>query len=100
MELTRLPLLTIVAESVLRERLIAELQRAGAKGYTITYGVGDGSRHIRSGDLPGENIRIETITTRAIADQLLNVLANEYFPHFAIIAFVNDVNVVRGSKYV
>ena len=93
-------LLTIVAESVLRERLIAELHRAGAKGYTITDVVGDGSRHIRSGDLPGENIRIETITTREIADHLLNVLANEYFPHFAIIAFVSDVNVVRGAKYV
>ena len=93
-------LVSIVAETVLTESLVAALKNLGATGYTITDVVGDGSRHIRSGDLPGENIRIETITTREIADHLLNVLANEYFPHFAIIAFVSDVNVVRGAKYV
>lgn len=100
MELITLPLLTIVAEAVLRERLIEELHRAGAKGYTVTDVVGDGSRHIRSGDLPGENVRIETITTHEVADRLLDRLATVYFPHYAIIAFVSDVRVVRGAKYV
>lgn len=100
MELTTLPMLTIIGESVLRDRLIEELARVGAKGYTITQVLGEGPRHIRSGDLPGDNVRIETITTREIADRLLEVLANDYFPDYAIIAFVSDVRVVRGSKYV
>jgi hypothetical protein len=100
MELTTLPLLTIIAESVLRERLILELRRTGVKGYTVTDAAGDGSRHIRSGNLPGENVRIETITTPDIANRLLDLLSVEFFPHFAIIAFVSDVRVVRGAKYV
>jgi len=100
MELTNLPLLTIIAESVLRERLIEELHAAGCKGYTLTEVTGDGSRHIRSGDLPGDNIRLETITTPQHAEQLLQRLATAYFPDYAIIAFVSEVRVVRGSKYV
>ena len=100
MQLLTLPLLTIIAESVLKDRLIDELTRAGAKGYTVSEAVGDGSRHIRSGDLPGDNVRIETITTTEVAERLLALLTNEYFPHFAIIAFVSEVRVVRGDKYV
>lgn len=100
METHVLPLLTIIGEAVLRERLIAEITRAGAKGYTITAVEGEGPRHIRSGDMPGENIRIETITTPKIADELLTRLAAEYFPHYALIAFVTEVRIVRGNHYV
>ncbi|HND53441.1 MAG TPA: hypothetical protein PLV92_13620 [Pirellulaceae bacterium] len=100
MQLVNLPLLTIIAESVLKERLIEELTRAGAKGYTMSDAVGDGSRQFRSGDLPGDNVRIETITTTEVAERLLTLLNNDYFPHFAIIAFVSEVRVVRGDKYV
>jgi len=37
-------LLTIVAEHVLRERLIAEIQKAGVRGYTVYEVEGEGSR--------------------------------------------------------
>ncbi len=100
MEMQTLPLLTIIGEAVLRERLINEIMRAGAKGYTISAAEGEGPRHIRSGDLPGENVRIETITTPKIADELLARLAADYFPHYAIIAFVSEVRIVRGDHYV
>lgn len=100
MELTTLPLLTIIAEAVLRDRLIEELRECGAKGYTLTNVNGDGSRHIRSGDLPGENVRIESIATPEVTGRLLQKLSQDYFPHYAIIAFVTDVSVVRGAKYV
>lgn len=100
METRALPLLTIIGEEVLREKLIAEITHAGAKGYTITAVEGEGPRHIRSGDLRGENIKIETITTPEIADELLKRLAHDYFPHFAIIAYVTEVRIVRGDHYV
>jgi len=100
METQTLALLTIIGEAVLRERLIEEITLAGAKGYTITAAEGEGPRHIRSGNMPGENIRIETITTPVIADHLLLRLAAVYFPHYAIIAFVSQVRIVRGDHYV
>ena len=95
-----LPQVAIVAEAVLRERLIDEVLSAGAKGYTLWPVEGDGSRHVRAGDVPGENIRIETITTPEVADRLLSKLARDYFADYALIVFVTDVHVVRGDKYV
>jgi nitrogen regulatory protein P-II 2 len=100
MHTTVLSLLTIIAEAVLKERLIAELMQAGATGYTVWDVEGDGSRRLRSGDMPGENIHLETITSFEVADKLLEKLAHNYFPHYAMIAYTADVHVVRGDKYV
>lgn len=100
MEKTSVVLLTIIAEHVLRERLIADVQEAGARGYTILNVEGEGSRHRRVGDLLGANIKLETVVTSEAADQILAQLARDYFPRFAIIAYTSSVQVLRGEKYV
>jgi len=100
MQTTALTKVTIIAEAVLRERLIQDVLDAGATGYTCSQVEGEGSRHIRSGDLPGENVRLETIVNDAVADRLLARLSSEYFPHFALIAYLSEVRVIRGEKYV
>lgn len=92
-------LVTLVSESVLADRLVLELRRLGATGWTLTEARGDGSRGIRSGPLPGENVRLETVVAPEVAERILAMLASEYFPHFALVAWVSDVHVVRGEKY-
>ena len=100
MELVPLKLVTIVAESLLEKRLVEEVKRLGAKGYTITPARGEGSRGIRSVDWEGQNIRLETIVSEEVALRILQMLQEEYFPHYAVIAYVENVWVVRGEKYV
>ena len=100
MDLVPLKLVTIVAESLLEKRLVEEVKRLGAKGYTITPARGEGSRGIRSVDLEGQNIRLETIVSEEVALRILQRLQEEYFPHYAVIAYVENVWVVRGEKYV
>lgn len=100
MHTTPLTLLTIVAEHLLKDRLLEELTHAGAKGYTLTECEGAGSRHRRVSEILGANIRIETIVSADAADRLLTVLADEYFPKYAVIAYLSPVSVVRGEKYV
>mgnify|MGYP003502386192 CR=1 FL=1 len=99
MELVPLKLVTIVAESLLEKRLVEEVKRLGAKGY-ITPARGEGSRGIRSVDWEGQNIRLETIVSEEVALRILQRLQEEYFPHYAVIAYVENVWVVRGEKYV
>jgi len=36
----------------------------------------------------------------ARGDRLLATLANDYFPKFAVIAYLSPVAVVRGEKYI
>ena len=100
MELVPLKLVTIVAESLLEKRLVEEVKRLGAKGYTITPARGEGSRGIRSVEWEGQNIRLETIVSEEVALRILQRLQEEYFPHYAVIAYVENVWVVRGEKYV
>jgi nitrogen regulatory protein P-II 2 len=95
-----LKLVTIIAEPVLEDRLVRLLQALGATGWTVTPCHGEGSRHIRASDPPGDGVRIETIVSAGVADRVLEAIAHDYFAHYAVIAWVGEVQVVRGDKYV
>ena len=94
-----LTLLTIVAEALLKDRLIHEVRQAGAKGLTITEVSGEGSRQRRVSELLGDNIKIEVIAKRETADKILTVLQRDFFPRYAVVAFMSEVQVVREDKY-
>ena len=90
---------TIVAETVMTEQLLAALRRLGATGHTVTDARGEGSRGLRVGEMPGDNQRIETLVSEELAERILDLLATLYFPNYAIVAWVTEVVVVRGDKY-
>ncbi|MFZ5438557.1 MAG: DUF3240 family protein [Myxococcota bacterium] len=100
MDTVPLKLVTLVAEPVLEERLTTELLALGAKGFTVTDSRGRGSRGIRASQLPGQGVRIEVVVSAPIADAILRHVRDQYFPHYAVIAWVSIVEVVRGDKYV
>jgi nitrogen regulatory protein P-II 2 len=96
---TSLTLLTIVGEAVLEDRLVRDLHRAGATGHTVTTSHGSGSRGVRAG-LGGEgNVRVEVVVRPEVAAAILDVLAERYFPHYAVIAWQTEVEVLRGDKF-
>ncbi len=99
MALVSLKLVTIIAEAYLEERLIREIKQLGAKGYTITSARGEGSRGVRASEWEGNNIRLETIVSPAVAEKILQRLAEAYFANYAVIAYVENVEVMRGDKY-
>jgi nitrogen regulatory protein PII len=100
MNVKEMKLVTIVAESVLADKLTASVKLLGATGHTITDAKGEGSRGMRTGEIPGSNVRIETLVDQTIAARILDDLAAHYFPHYAIAAWVTDVHVVRAEKYI
>ncbi len=69
MQLYPLKLVTIIANEGLEKRLIAELKRLGATGYTIATAHREGAKgkHMREWD--GENIRLETLVNANVAEK-------------------------------
>ncbi len=99
MQTVPLKRVTIIAEAVLEERLIREIKALGAKGYTLTAARGEGSRGVRASEWAGQNVKLETLVSAEVADRLLTHLAERYFAHYAVVAYVENVAVVRGEKY-
>ena len=92
-------LLTIVSEVTIENRLLKDLERLGAKGYTVSAAHGKGPRDQRTGDLEGGNIRIETVVSNEVLEKILETLTQNYFPHYACTTWVSQVEVVRDERY-
>jgi len=99
MQTTELKKLTIIGEAVLESRLLEDLRRTGAKGWTISEVRGRGSRGLSTVDPTGAQIRIESIVAEGVSQRVLELLARDYFAHYAVISWVETVHVVRGDKY-
>jgi nitrogen regulatory protein P-II 2 len=99
MNTTPLKMVVLVAEPVLEARLVAQLRALGATGMSVIEGRGEGSRHAHATDLPGVNVRIETIVRPEVADRILESMSRDYFEHYSFIAYVLDVAVARSAKY-
>ncbi|MGQ9550651.1 MAG: P-II family nitrogen regulator [Roseiflexus sp.] len=100
MKLTTVRLVTIIAEPVLKDRLIHDIQVLGVHGYTISEVHGEGTRGIHASQWQGGNIKIETLVSSETADRLMEAMAVRYFPNYAVIAYVTDVQVVRSDKFI
>lgn len=100
MNLRTLQLVTVIAEAIIADKIIREIQALGATGYTATEVEGQGSRGVRASEWEGKNIKIETLVSEPVAEKILKVLAEHYFSNYAVVAYVREVGVVRGDKYV
>ena len=96
----RLSKVTIIAEGILKSELISLVRKHGATGHTITKVEGQGSRGARASDWEGRNVRIETIVSSVTADAILEDLAAIYFEDYAVVAWLGEVDVLRGEKFV
>lgn len=99
MKFSKRKLLTVVCEAALEARLIRDVIALGAKGYTVTDAHGAGPRNQRNGDLEGGNVRVEVVADEATVLGILEELEKDYFPHYAVSAWVSDVEVLRQERY-
>lgn len=99
MNTVSLKLVTIVAEHILEDRLIEDVLKMGARGYTLTNTRGQGSRGVRASEWEGPDVKIETVVSEEVADRIVEHVASRYFAHHAVIVYTQTVDVVRGGKY-
>lgn len=90
---------TIIAERVLRDDLIALLKKHGARGWTMTAVEGEGSRGIRASEWEGRNVQIDTLVSPDIAECIMEEIGKLYFDDWSVIVYVADVEVMRREKY-
>ncbi len=95
-----LKLVTVITERLLRDRIVDELRNCGAKGFTVSDVSGEGSRGVRASEWEGQNLRIESVVSPEVADRVVERIADDFFENYAVIVYLQDVQVVRGDKYV
>ena len=96
---TPLKLVTIVTENLLREQITALLKRHACTGFTITRTDGEGSRGVRASDWEGPNLKIESIVSADTGEAIIEELSEKYFENYSLIAWLTDVQVLRGDKF-
>jgi len=93
-------LVTIVCEAYAQDTVTKLLNEVGAHGWTLFAVEGDGSQGKRPADIKEfANIQIEAVVQPEVADKLLERLANDFFPRYAMIAFESEVRVLRREKF-
>ena len=92
-------LITIVAEAVVERRLIDDVKKCGAKGYSLSHVTGEGVTGRHTLDLNGPSVRIESVVTDEVAERILEMLARNYFERFAVIAWLTPARVARPHRF-
>lgn len=96
---TTVTCVVIVAESVVEQRLLADLTDAGARGWTLTAAQGHGPRNRRVSEIEGGNIRVEVLVSEEVAATIWELLEAKYFPNYAVAAWAYPVSVARPERY-
>ena len=98
-QLVPIKMITIVALDSLQNRLIEDLKICGISGYTVSEVEGEGLHAQHFTDWEGRNIRIETITSEEKVFGIMEMLSQNYFEKYGVIAFVTTVEVLRKDRF-
>ncbi|MCZ8239727.1 MAG: hypothetical protein O9346_00285 [Leptospiraceae bacterium] len=99
MKLEKAKLVTIIADEAIQNRLIGELKAVAVKGYTISDAVGEGINSAHLSSWEGKNVRIESLVSETKAQKIFERIYSEYLDRYSIIIFMNDVDVIRKSRF-
>lgn len=85
-------LITIIAETVLKDRIVQLLKTHNVSGYTIIQAQGEGGHGRRMGDMAGynTNIEIKTVVSAEVSDPIFLAL-KDYQGKHALVAFRQNV---------
>ncbi len=93
-------LVTIITEAALEPQLLEDLERLGARGYTIMEARGKGARGARTADWDQNlNVRIEVICDGIVASTITEHCRTSYYPNYAMVVYISDVQVLRPEKF-
>jgi nitrogen regulatory protein PII len=93
-------LLTLVTEAVVEQSLLADLDRLGVRGYTVSNARGRGAHGMRDASWDeAANIRVEVICKRELAEIVFAHLRDKYYANYAMITFLHEIEIMRPEKF-
>ena len=93
-------LITVITEATIEDTLLRDLDKLGVRGYTVSDARGRGSRGVRDAAWKeAANIRIEVICLRALAETALTHIKTHYYANYAMVAYLQDVEILRPDKF-
>jgi hypothetical protein len=93
-------LITVITEATIEDALLRDLDKLGIRGYTVSDSRGRGSRGVRDAAWDEvANIRVEVICSRTLAESVLNHVQARYYTNYAMVAFLQDVEILRPEKF-
>jgi len=98
-QLVPVKMITIIALGSLQNRIVIDLKNCGIKGYTIAEVDGEGLHGQHFTDWEGRNIRIETVASEDTVLRIMEMLSQNYFEKFGVIAFITTVEVLRKERF-
>lgn len=100
MSTSPMKMLTLVVEASIERMVLRDLERAGVTGFTVVEARGVGARGRRGGDWDqSRSVRIETICEPETATSLAGSLLDRWGKDYAIVFWLHDVEVLRGTKF-
>lgn len=98
--LTTLSRVTLIAESIIESKLVEGCLRLGAKGWSAVNCRGDAELSANRAFLDaGAKSRIEFIIQPAVAEKIIDYLAEDILPNFAVVVTVESVQVLRPQIF-
>lgn len=96
--------LTIIAEYVLEQKLVAMVAGLGAHGYTVhevrggSFGE-DGERRREGAGDTDRTIEMKVICERGVAEAIAQKVLEQFGPHFSVRLLLSEVEILRPAKY-
>ncbi len=93
-------LVVMIAEAAIEDSLARDVMRLGAHGYTVADVRGQGSHGVRRALWGADrSIRMEVLCDELTSNAIVDHVEKHYFDHYAMIAYVSDVGVLRPGKF-
>ncbi len=93
-------LLMLITAATLERRLVADVQRLGALGYTVSDVRGGGQFGVREGLWEADrSIELKVVCDADVAQRIAAYVCEQYAPHYGLSLFMVDVAVLRPHKY-
>jgi nitrogen regulatory protein P-II 2 len=93
-------LLVVVAEAALEKKLVHDVRRLGAQGWTLTEVSGAGRGGVREGAWEADRtIELKVICDEAVADAVAAHVLAAYAPHYSVAMYFSPVAVLRPERF-